>query len=94
MPAPISIPETPIAQHFQEPTQEASEDTSDFDTMEVSNHVVQTLLSINEAEVVSLQNWMRYLGYNNFQDLCISFRQNSRICITTVAIMLKVSNVP
>ena len=62
-----------MAQPFQEPTQEASEDTS-VDTMKVFNHIVQTLLNINEAEVASLQNWIKYMAYNNFLDLCFDFQ--------------------
>ena len=39
MPTPTSIPETPMAQPFQETTLEASEDTSVFDAMGVFSHV-------------------------------------------------------
>ena len=46
------------AQPFQEPTQEASEDTS-FDTIEVFNHVIQTVLNINKAEAASFHSWMK-----------------------------------
>ena len=53
MPTPTSIPETPMAQPLQEPTQEVSEYTSVSDTMEVFNHVVE---AINEAEVATFQN--------------------------------------
>ena len=63
-----------MAQSFQEPSLEVSEDTSVFDTTEVFNNVVQTVLKLNEAEVPSLQNWMKYMGYNNFMDLSIDFQ--------------------
>ena len=48
MPTPTSIPGAPMAHPFQEPTQEAREDTSLFDTIEVFNHVVQTVLNMNK----------------------------------------------
>ena len=61
--------------------------------MEVFNHVVQTVLNLNEAEVASHKTWMKYLGYHSFLDLCDEFRENWRISIATETIQLKVSNV-
>ena len=79
-----------MVQPFQEPSQELSDDTSFFDNMEVFNHVIQTVLNINRAEVVSLQNWMKYLGYNNFVDLQIELKDFH----SHNAIELTVNNVP
>ena len=78
-----------MAQPFQDPTQEASEDTSVFHTMAVFNHVVQTVLNINKAEAASFQYWMTYMDYNNFKDPCIDFQTELKNIIE-----LKVSNLP
>ena len=43
--------------------------------MEVLNHVVQTVLNINEAEDVSFHSWMKYMGHCNSLDICIDFQR-------------------
>ena len=72
---PIStmIPETPMAECNEESIQESSEDSTSPNSIQVFHHVLNNILKIKEYEVASFQNWMSYLGYHNFLDLCLDF---------------------
>ena len=64
-----------MAQPNQVSIQESSEDSTSPNSIQVFHHVLNNVLKIIEDEVASLQNWMKYLGYNNFLDLCYDFQR-------------------
>ena len=73
MTAPTSIPETPMAQPDSKSLQESMDNNSPR-SMEVLQHVLQKVLDINdEEENKSFSTWMKYRGYNNFDDICADF---------------------
>ena len=58
------------------------------------HHVLNNVLEIKEDESASLQNWMQYLGYHTFLDLCFDFQPELNDIHSYRAIELKVSYVP
>ena len=74
IPVPTRIPGTPMAQPKQESIQQSSEDSTSPNSILVFHHVLNNVLKIEDDEVVSLQNRMDSLGYNNFLDLWFDFQ--------------------
>ena len=60
-----------MAQPNQESIQESSEDSTSPNSIQVFYHVLNNVLKIKKHEVVSISKWMKYMGYNNFTDLCV-----------------------
>ena len=60
-----------MAQPNQESIQESSEDSTSPNSIQVFYHVLNKVLKIKKHEVVSISKWMKYMGYNNFTDLCV-----------------------
>ena len=60
-----------MAQPNQESIQESSKDSTTPNPIQVLHHVLNNVLKVKEHEVISISKWMKYMGYNNFTDLCV-----------------------
>ena len=63
-----------MAQPNQESIQESWEDSTSPNSIQVFYHVLNNALKTKKHEVVSISKWMKYMGYNNFTDLCVDLR--------------------
>ena len=73
MAVPTSIPETPMAQPDSESLQE-SKGTNSPRSIKVLQCVLQKVLDIkDEEENKSFSKWMKYRGYDNYNDICVDF---------------------
>ena len=60
-----------MAKPNQDSIQESREESTSPNPIQVFYHVLSNVLKIKKHEVVSISKWIKYMGYNNFTDLCV-----------------------